>query len=475
MSSLLASLASSGRALDVFQRALSVIQDNIDNASTPGYATQDASLTALPLDITGGLVGGVATRSLVSSRNDFADQAVRRHLQSLGEFTAKSQNLNSAQTLFDVTGNSGVPASLSQLFQAFSAWSANPSDPSLRQAVVDGAVSVADSVRSLAKSLTQTAGQIDTSVASTVQQINTLGAAIQNYNVERLRNPTSDPAADASLHANLESLSQLVNITTLQQADGTVTVLAGDQTPLVIGNQAYALSASVYADTTPPAVNSQGPPSSHVLDWQGNDVTADVSSGQLGGLLNVRNQVLSSISGDAQQAGSLNQFAKTLADSVNQILQSGKVSSDPGAASGLPLFTYNTSDATLAAGSLTVNPSIAADQLAPADAAGNANGNAIQLASLGSTAQAALGGMNLTTFLSSIASNIGQQTQQAQSSLTTQQQATAQAKSLRDQISGVSLDAEAVKLIEFQRGYQAAARVLAVLNDLTDKTIQMIP
>jgi flagellar hook-associated protein FlgK len=46
---------------------------------------------------------------------------------------------------------------------------------------------------------------------------------------------------------------------------------------------------------------------------------------------------------------------------------------------------------------------------------------------------------------------------------------------VRDQISGVSLDAEAIKLIEFQRGYQAAARVLAVLSDLTDKTIQMIP
>jgi flagellar hook-associated protein 1 len=50
----------------------------------------------------------------------------------------------------------------------------------------------------------------------------------------------------------------------------------------------------------------------------------------------------------------------------------------------------------------------------------------------------------------------------------------AQAKSLRDQISGVSLDEEAINVMKFQRAYQAAAQVITVLNNLADTTLGMI-
>jgi flagellar hook-associated protein 1 FlgK len=474
MSSLLASIASSGDALRVFQRALGVIQNNVDNASTPGYATQQAALTALPLDIAGGLAGGVAMRSVETSRNEFADEEVRRQLQRLGQYSAQSQNLDSVENLFDVTGNSGVPADLTKLFQAFSAWSANPGDPSVRQAVLDSADAIADSVRSLSHSLADQASGLDSQVVSTIQQINTLAGEVQKYNVQRLENQTPDPGADATLHANLESLSQLTNITSLIQADGTVTVLAGGSAPLVIGNHQFSLSSSVSVDSTPAPANPKSRGTARVLDWQGNEITGDIASGQLGGILDVRNRVLASISGDARQPGLLNRFAKTLADSVNQTLQAGMVSSASGAAAGSALFSYDTSDATLSAGSLKVT-SIGPQELAPVDSTGTSNGNAIQLASLANTTQAALGGLSLTGFLSQIAANAGQESQTAKTNTTAQQQTAAQARSVRDQISGVSLDAEAIKLIEFQRGYQAAARVLAVLSDLTDKTIQMIP
>ena len=46
------------------------------------------------------------------------------------------------------------------------------------------------------------------------------------------------PGLDANLHASLESLSQLADVTVQFAADGTATVLlGGGQTPLVIGNQ----------------------------------------------------------------------------------------------------------------------------------------------------------------------------------------------------------------------------------------------
>src|SRR5262249_8399213 len=141
-------------------------------------------------------------------------------------------------------------------------------------------------------------------------------------------------------------------------------------------------------------------------------------------------------------------------------------SSAPGAAAGTALFTYDNSDPTKAAASLSLSSSITADQLAPVDSSGTANGIANQLASLGSagTAQGLIGGMNLVQYMSQIASNVGLENQTASNNQTTQQSVASQAASLRDQVSGVSLDEQAVGVLQFQRAYQAAAQVLTVLN-----------
>jgi flagellar hook-associated protein 1 len=474
MSNLLASLRTSGNALDVFQQALNVVQNNVNNSSTPGYARQQLNLVAQPLDITSGLVGGVAARGLNDSRSQYADEEVQRQIQTLGQYSAQAQSTSTIQSYFDVSGTTGVAAAVSNLFASFSAWSATPNDATARQTVLASASDVASSIQGLANSLSQTSTQLDTQIGSTVDQINGITAQIQQYNVQRLRTTERDPGADAQLQSALENLSQLTNFTTVTQSDGSLTVMMSGGSPLVIGTQQYSLSASVSVD--PGGANPQSPPTAHVLDGQGKDITYEATSGQLGGLLDARNRVLASIQGDAQQPGTLNQFAKGLADTVNQILESGKVSADPGAANGVALFSYNNSDPTLAAQSLVVNPAITPDQLAPVDSSGNANGNANQLAILGNatSTQGRIGGMGLVQFFASIAASVGQENQTATNKDQSQTQVVSQAKSLRDQISAVSLDQEAVNVLGFQRAYQATAQVLTVLNSLADSILGLI-
>ena len=53
-------LLGASSALDAFQYALNVTQNNIDNASTPGYAKQTVDLQADPFDPAVGLGGGVS-------------------------------------------------------------------------------------------------------------------------------------------------------------------------------------------------------------------------------------------------------------------------------------------------------------------------------------------------------------------------------------------------------------------------------
>jgi len=460
-SNLLAILGTAGSALDAFQQALTVTQNNIGNSSTPGYASQSVNLEAQPLDVASGLAGGVAAGSLINSRDQYAEEQVERQTQTLGEYTAQAQTTGTIQSLFDASGTSGISADLSSLLQSFSAWSATPSDPTAQQSVIDSASTVASDIQGLASSLSQNAQQLDTSIASTTSQINSIAAQVQAYNAQRLNETTPDPGEDATLYSALDNLSQLTSFSTVTQADGTVTVLLGGGSPLVIGSQQYALSATTSAS------------GAEILDSQGNDITSQITSGQLGGMLNTRNRVLGSMMGSSAQTGTLNQFAAALADTVNQILKSGTVASGAGAAAGTALFTYNSpADA---ASTLAVNPAITAGQLAPVDASGDANGNANQLAALESTPLTNLGGMSLTQYFGQIASDIGAENQTATDNQTSQQQVVAQATSLVNQVSGVSLDDEAVNVLQFQRAYQAAAQLVAAVNNCLESIINLIP
>jgi flagellar hook-associated protein 1 FlgK len=471
MSNLLSSMAAAGQSLRVYQQALDVVQNNITNSATPGFAKQSLTLEALPFDTAGGLAGGVAARGVASARDEYAEEEVRRQEQSLGFFQAQAQGTASIENLFDVSGNSGVSADLNALFQSFSAWSVSPSSAAARQSVISSAGHLADDVRGLAGTLAAVSGDVQNQIGSSVDQINQLSATIQKLNVQRTRG-SSDPASDALLHSTLEQLSALVDVDTVSQADGTISVLLKGGSPLVVGDTQYSISGGLAPIAG--AANPQAPPSSQILDWQGKDITSQIRGGSLGGLLDVRNRILPSIAGDGQQAGALNQFAQTLADAVNGILQAGSTGPEAGAAHGSALFVYDASDPTLAAASFAVNPNIAPAGLAPVDAAGNANGNANQLAALADSTSAGLGNLSFTGFFSQIAAAAGRESASAKDNQQTQQQVVSQTRTLRDQSSGVSLDDQAVMLLQYQKSYQAAARLLTTLNSMLDTTINMM-
>jgi flagellar hook-associated protein 1 FlgK len=196
------------------------------------------------------------------------------------------------------------------------------------------------------------------------------------------------------------------------------------------------------------------------------------AGGKLGGLLEVRNQVLPSLIGDPHQQGSLNQLAQTLADQVNQLLTSGLVSENP-AQPGTALFSYDAANPTTIAASSAVSSAITADQLAALDPGPpySSNGIAIRLAELGSEGK--IEGVGLVAFYGEIAARIGREVNAANEDSDLQAQLVAQAKTIRQEASGVSLDEEAVMLIQFQRAYQAAARMISILDELTETAVNL--
>ncbi len=473
MSNLLASMSTAGNALGVYQQALEVIQNNISNSATPGYAKQTVNLLALPFDVASGLAGGVYAKGLDSARDEYAEAEVRRQLQSLGRFEGQTQGLSAIENLFDVTGDTGISASLDRLFASFSAWSVTPASVPARQTVLASAAQLADDVRRLASSLSAQSRSIESQIDSTVDRLNELTSSLQQLNVERLRRNAPDPGLDAQMHAALEELSGLVDISTLAQADGTVTVLLNGGSPLVIGPEQYPVRSQLGVAAA--ASNPQSPPLVGLVSSDGVNITGQIDGGKLAGLLDVHNRVLSSMMGDGEQAGSLNEFAGKLADTINGILQSGYLSTDPASPNGYALFKYDSTDPTAAARSLTIDPNMTPDRLAAVDPDRNSNGNAILLAGLAaSSANGGINGATFADFFGQITASVGRESATAAESRTAQEEVAGQVRQLRDQISGVSLDEQAVLLLQFQKSYQAAARLLTTLNDLADTTINLI-
>lgn len=452
MGNLLTSLLNSAQAMSVSQQALTVTENNVVNANTPGYAKQSMTFESMPFDLSVGLPGGVKPGPVQSSRNAFAEQSVRDQQTASNYFQQKVGDLTPLQSYFDLSSTTGLAPDMNKLFSGFSALSVNPNDTVSRQVVMDDATTVAQDFKDASNGLLNQGAEMDQQTRDVITNINQLANTIAGINAQNRVDPNGgiDAGVDAQLNSALEQLSQLVNFTALQQTDGSVTVYVGGQTPLVVGNQTFDISGDFSTSQTA------------VLNNAGADISSQLTGGQLSALLDDKNNVLPGY------VNGLNTLAQSLADQVNNTLDQGIDQS--GAAPAMNLFTYDASSG--AAMTLSVNP-LTPDQIAAAlPGATGGNGNALALAGLANAKTT--DGYTFAQFYGNLGGQVGQDLSSATSSAATKTALLNQAQNLRQQISGVSLDEEAQNMMEYQRSYQAVSKMLGVLNSLTDTLMNMM-
>ena len=460
MSGLLTSLQGVSSALSAFTQALNADQANVANASTPGYAAVRAVINPVGFFGNGGGADSVVLQSTGSAQVDAIVQAAT---SQASDSQTQTQQLTAVNQQFSITGSSGILAAFQQFSTAFSNLAVTPNDASAGAAALASAQGVASAFNSVAQSLASQSQSIQASAQSTVSEINNLAGQIAQYNVQ-VRGATSlDPGTDASRRSALTQLSSLVGVTVTQNADGTVNVLAGGTLPLVMGDQAYTLSA-----------NLSSAPGSQITS-SGGGVTPSSFSGTLGGLVDTLNNSITPILGGNGQTGSLNTLAQGFASNVNNLLTSGVTS---GGAPGVPLFTYDTTNASNVAATLAIDPSVTPDQLglASTGASASSNGIANQLAGLTASNNAAsqINGIAPQDYYSSIAQSVGQQLSDATSQSSSDQTNLTSAQANQTSVEGVSLDQEAINITADQRSWEAAAKLVTVMDSLTLDTINLV-
>ncbi|HAX72175.1 MAG TPA: hypothetical protein DCY20_01485, partial [Firmicutes bacterium] len=78
---------------------------------------------------------------------------------------------------------------------------------------------------------------------------------------------------------------------------------------------------------------------------------------------------------------------------------------------------------------------------------------------------------DITGAFKTIISNIGSETKRAQDSLTSQETILTHLQTKAESLSGVSMDEEVAYLVQFQKSYEANAKVISTITDMLDTII----
>jgi flagellar hook-associated protein 1 FlgK len=347
--SLLSSIQMGANSLQAQQLGLQVVGQNIANANTPGYSVETLGLTPGPTERDGGLLlgSGVEIEGVQQQVDQFLNEQVRSGLSSQTGTGVSSQTYQQLESIFgalnDTNNGTNLDSAMTSFFSSISQILNNPADPTVRQLAVTNGQALATTFNQLAGSATQLRSNLNDQVVSDATSVNNLLTQIGSLNAQIAQlqggaggaGQAGNQAIGLTDQRNeaLTNLAQLINITTQQQPDGTISVYNSGQYLVDEGE----VRPVAVIDSTNDGLEVAN------LALQGSNVPLSITSGEVGGLINSRDQI---VGGFLDQ---LNSLAGTFASEFNQVYSTGQ---------GLNGFT-----------SVTGTTSVA-DPSAPLDAAG---------------------------------------------------------------------------------------------------------
>jgi flagellar hook-associated protein FlgK len=307
-------LSISSTAVMAYQRALGTVSNNIANVGTEGYSRQDVSLTANTPSKQGNVYigNGVRFAGIQRQVDDFVQSNLRN---SQSELTTQEPMVSYANRVIDIMGgeSTGLTSALNQFFDAARDLSADPASGIQRANFMAKSDTVTSRFRELSGQLGNIGEETKQAIEVKVTELNTLIGQLALVNKQLAKAVSVDKQPPELLDQRdrvLQQISSLSRIATKFDSKGAVSVSLGDsmQSGLVLeGGYAKPLNVT-FSDNADGKVDL-------VIDLYGKSPQglASLGSGEIGGLLSFREQVLT----PARNA--LDDLAKTFVSEVNAI------------------------------------------------------------------------------------------------------------------------------------------------------------
>jgi len=303
--SLNAIMSTANSGMVAAQTGLRVVSDNIANVNTAGYVRKTISQSN---QISNGMGVGVNVDAIKRATDQFLQSASLNASADSSRADAIATALGSAQDLFgDPSSANAYFSRLDSVFSAFSAAADDPASNLLRTQAMTRLDDFLGESSRITAALSGLGKNADNRIGTSVDRVNDLlkNINILNNDITRAKVAGADATGAENVQAGLvDELSSLMNIQISQRPNGGVMIrsteglsLAGDGAAVV----SYKKSATATGYLQ--VVQANG------LDTS---VPLNISSGELKGLLDVRNTELPNLSDQ------LGEFVSRTAEALNR-------------------------------------------------------------------------------------------------------------------------------------------------------------
>lgn len=274
--------------LMAFQRSLDTTSHNIANVNTEGYSRQRVELAANTPNFLGGNFIGQGANVAAVSRN--YDQFINNQLASTTSAFGESDALATLASRVDNIVSSeatGLSSNLKSFFNAVNGVANDPSSIPARQVVTSEAGSLSQQFNRLSAKFDDLNNQANSQMQGTVDEINLYAESLANLNskiafeTSRSGNNLPNDLLDQR-DVLINKIADKVSASAIPQQDGTVNVFIGKGQSLVLGANSAKLSLAA----------SSTDPSRKEVVLGGQQISKDITGGELSGVIKFRDQIL---------------------------------------------------------------------------------------------------------------------------------------------------------------------------------------
>ena len=478
----MADLLGIGRTgLSASKKSLEVTGHNLSNVNTEGYSRQRVmQSTAIPVSVGGFVQGtGVKVDGVNRFNDEFVDKRLNNAIGSNKYYEARSENLEQVENIFNELDSDGLNQVLNKFFNSFRELANQPENETIRSVVRDNASLVVKDFRRIRGTLDEQAISIDRKIQTSVADINQLLHHVADLNgkistIESAQGETGDLRDQRDLA--LRHLSEHFKIHTYSDERNRFVVTAQGIGTLITGLNVQEL-ATISKNKNDSTNNMNGSVEIVLKDRPSQKITDKFQGGSLAAVVKVRNEDIKRLQQD------IDGIAYQFMTSVNTIHRQGfvnrtiKIGEDgqpspvdsKGPTTGLDFFKQplevedasNIIDLSDAVKKDLTNISASLAPNAPGD-----NRVAIAISKLQHERISGEGNVTLEEKYLQMIGGIGLETGKARLDAEQSTGILAQANSIRERLTGVSIDEETANMVRYQHAYQASAKIMQTADEM---------
>ncbi len=453
------------------QTGLQTVSHNIANKNTEGYTRQRLEIqSTAPTGLGKVQIGtGAKTTAVTRTNNPHLEKQIQFEQMKMGFGEGKMAYLNRVENIFNEQINKGLNHFMGEFFNAFRELSNYPESLPIRTQVKETAWNMTQDFKRIDSQMKKIQDEVDNEIVGEINEVNRMAEEIADLNQKvesiEITGSVANDHRDRRDHI-LKELGEKINIKYAEVENGKVNVTAGSTIVLVSGYDAAKLSSE---STPEKGLKREG---NNDISFQANErstkynVTTQINGGKLGGMLEVRDKVINDI------MSKVDKLAYSMAESINEVHQMGydQKSRPAGQFFDLNGPEKGTASRIDISDTISRDVSFIAAGLMPDAPADNRVANVISSLQY----KPLLNGEDtLDDFYNGLVGELSVVTKKSRSLFEHQAESLSQLKNIRESISGVSIDEETVKMIEYQKAFDASAKLIKTADEMLDTVINL--